>query len=288
MPLKLRRLSYNIGAEVVGLDVSQPLADAVIKQICEAWLEHGILLFRGTVLTRAQHIDFSRRFGKLDPNEEWPTLRHPDYPEILTVTHRPASKAQQSERDPSRGTWHSDRSYTLAPSKGSLLRPIDYPEVGGDTLFANMSLAYETLSDGMKQLIEGLHGVHVGGKQRVDEHASDREAAMKRINPAVAQPLVRVHPETGRKALNLGDKVSIIVGMTAEESRPLLDFLCDHATHTRFCYRHQWRNDDLMMWDNRCIMHNYLLGDYDRNEVRHMERTTLIGTPSGYRYDGPL
>ena len=156
------------------------------------------------------------------------------------------------------------------------MRAVEVPDVGGDTMFANMYLAYDTLSERMKKLIAGLHGVHLPGT-----------AQSRRTIPPIAQPLVRVHPETGRKALYVGEKVSLLVGMTAEESRPLLQFLCRHAARPQFVYRHQWCKDDLLMWDNRCTNH-IALGDFDRTQLRHMERATVNGTPSGYVYEGPL
>jgi len=136
------------------------------------------------------------------------------------------------------------------PSLGSLLRGITIPPVGGDTMFTNMYLAYDTLSDGMKKLLDGLHGIHTGTR-KVDDPNSDREKEQKKINPPIAQPVVRVHPETGRKALYIGEKVSCFVDMTPEESRPLIDYLVKHATRPQFVYRHQWKQDDIILWDNR-------------------------------------
>jgi taurine dioxygenase len=167
------------------------------------------------------------------------------------------------------------------PSLGSLLRGITIPPVGGDTMFTNMYRAYDTLSDGMKKMIADLHGIHTGSRKIVDL-SSDRAAEQRKLNPPIAQPVVRVHPETGRKALYIGEKVSAFVGMTEEESRPLIDYLVKHATRPQFVYRHQWRQNDIVLWDNRCTMH-IALGDYEDGEIRHLERTTVKGTPSGYR-----
>jgi taurine dioxygenase len=174
-------------------------------------------------------------------------------------------------------------SFTTMPSLGSLLKSYAVPEVGGDTLFANMYLAYETLSDGMKKLIAGLHGIHLSGTRKIanDDSGVVRAEEQKRINPPVAQPVVRVHPETGRKALYIGEKVKRFEGMTEDESKPLIDYLVGHATRAEFLYRHQWRANDIIAWDNRCVMHQ-ALGDFDETQLRHMERTTVLGTPSGY------
>ena len=174
-------------------------------------------------------------------------------------------------------------SFTTRPALGSLLRSFAVPEVGGDTLFANMYLAYETLSDGMKKLIADLHAIHLSGTRKVANTATGilRAEEQRRINPPVAQPVVRVHPETGRKALYLGEKVKRFEGMTEEESRPLIDYLNRHATRPEFVYRHQWRAHDILAWDNRCTMHQ-ALGDFDETQLRHLERTTVLGTPSGH------
>ena len=174
-------------------------------------------------------------------------------------------------------------SFTLVPSLGSLLRCVNAPPVGGDTLFANMYMAYDALSDGMKKLLEGLHGIHLSGTRKIanDNTGVTRAVEQKRLNPPVAQPVVRVHPETGRKALYIGEKVGRFDNMTAEESRPLIDYLCRHATRPEFVYRHNWRENDIVVWDNRCTMH-CALGDFDETQLRHLERTTVLGTPSGY------
>jgi taurine dioxygenase len=176
--------------------------------------------------------------------------------------------------------WHSDMSFTLAPALGSLLRAVAIPPVGGDTLFTNMYLAYETLSEGMKRVIADLHGIH-HSERKNSGLSTQWEAENRRLNPPVAQPVVRVHPETGRKALYIGEKVKCFEGMTPEESRPIIDFLLRHATRPQFVHRHQWQPDDLLVWDNRCTMH-LALGDYDPRHRRHLERTTVLGTASGH------
>jgi len=259
------------------------MSESTFGEIYEAFLAHGILLFRDQDVTREQHIEFSRRFGALDRHEALPRDRHPDYPELLMVTNEPKSDGSPSDTKYTGRQWHSDMSFTTAPSLGSLLKSYAVPEVGGDTLFANMYLAYDTLSAGMKKLIAGLHGIHLSGTRKLanDTTGVTRAEEQKRINPPVAQPVVRVHPETGRKALYIGEKVKRFDGMTEEESEPLIDYLVRHATRPEFLYRHQWRKNDILAWDNRCVMHQ-ALGDFDEAQLRHMERTTVLGTPSGY------
>jgi taurine dioxygenase len=283
MALRLRKLSYALGAEVCGVNVAQPMSESTFGEIYEAFLAHGILLFRDQDITREQHIEFSRRFGALDRHEALPRDRHPEYPELLMVTNEPKPDGSPSDTKYTGRQWHSDMSFTTAPSLGSLLKSYAVPEVGGDTLFANMVLAYEMLSDGMKKLIADLHGIHLSGTRKLANDTSGvvRAEEQKRINPPVAQPVVRVHPETGRKALYIGEKVKRFDGMTEEESLPLIDYLVRHATRPEFLYRHPWRRNDILAWDNRCVMHQ-ALGDFDETQLRHMERTTVLGTPSGY------
>jgi len=283
MALKLRKLSYPLGVEVCDIDVSRLPSEQSFGEIYRAFLDHGILLFRNQRVTREQHIEFSRRFGELDRHDALPRDRHPDYPELLMVTNEPKPNGEPSDTKYTGRQWHSDMSFTTAPSLGSVLRAIAVPEVGGDTLFANMHAAYDALSAGMKELIADLHGIHMSGTRKIANTKTGvpRAEEQKRLNPPVAQPVVRVHPETGRKALYIGEKVSRFDGMTEEESRPLIDYLVRHATRPEFVYRHQWRKDDILVWDNRCTMHQ-ALGDFDETQLRHMERTTVLGTPSGY------
>jgi len=283
MTLKLRKLSYPLGAEVCDVDVAKPMSEQSFGEIYRAFLDNGILLFRNQDITRSQHIEFSRRFGELDRHESLPRDRHPDHPELLMVTNEPKPDGSPSDTQYTGRQWHSDMSFTTAPSLGSLLKSYAVPEVGGDTLFANMVLAYDALSGGMKKLIANLHGIHLSGTRKLanDNTGVERMQEQKKLNPPVAQPVVRVHPETGRKALYIGEKVKRFDGLTDEESRPLIDYLVRHATKPEFVYRHQWRKNDIVIWDNRCTMHQ-ALGDFDETQLRHMERTTVLGTPSGY------
>ena len=283
MVLKLRRLSYALGAEVCDVNVAAPMSEAFFGEIYQAFLQHGVLLFRGQDVTREQHIEFSRRFGELDRHDALPRDRHPGYPELLMVTNEPKADGSPSDTKYTGRQWHSDMSFTTAPSLGSLLRCYVAPDVGGDTLFANMYLAYDALSDGMKALIADLHGIHLSGTRKIanSESGVPRADEQRRLNPPVAQPVVRVHRETGRKALYIGEKVKRFDGMTEDESRPLIDYLVRHATRPEFVYRHHWRKDDILAWDNRCTIHQ-ALGDFDENQLRHLERTTVLGMPSGY------
>jgi taurine dioxygenase len=265
------------------VSVAQPMSESTFGEIYQAFLANGILLFRDQDVTREQHIEFSRRFGALDRHDALPRDRHPGYPELLMVTNEPKPDGAPSDTKYTGRQWHSDMSFTTAPSLGSLLKSYEVPEVGGDTLFANMYRAYDALSAGMKKLIADLHGIHLSGTRKLANESTGvaRAEEQKRINPPVAQPVARVHPETGRKALYIGEKVKRFDGMTEEESQPMIEYLVRHATRPEFLYRHPWRKHDILAWDNRCVMHQ-ALGDFDETQLRHMERTTVLGTPSGY------
>ena len=288
MSLKIRPLSYALGVEITGVDLRKPVDDATFRDIHAAFLDHCVLLFRGQSLTREQHIAFGRKFGELQLTPPH-RIAHmaPDHPELVLVTNKPNPSAVPLDARYQGEGWHSDRSFVASPAKASLLRGVTLPSVGGDTLFSNGYLAYEQLSDGMKALLEGLHGVHVQEDNRtLDRSTPERYAASLRLTRA-AHPVVRTHPDSGRKALFLAFRIKKFDGMTVDESAPLLKYLLDHATRPQYVYRHVWQKDDLVVWDNRCTMHN-AVNDYDHAQVRHMERVTVKGNESGYVYEGSL
>jgi len=282
MSINVRRLSAVTGAEITGVDLSRSLDAASIDLLHRALAQHCVLLFRDVKVTPAQHVAFSKQFGPLEAHVLG-EFALPEQPEIFVVSN-------VKENGKLKGAvyagqyWHSDLSYMKEPSLGSLLLCHEMPEVGGDTMWANMYVAYETLSEPLKAFIGGLHAVHDYS------HAYDTYFAgladrppltpeQRAKTPPVTHPMVRTHPVTGRKALyvNAGFTKGI-VGMPAEESRPLLDLLFRHSVRPEFVYRHKWRERDLMFWDNRCAIH-YALSDYDFSVRRHMHRTTLAGDP---------
>lgn len=275
MSIELIPLGSALGMEVRGVDLTQDLDEDTLTQLQDAWRKHLVLLFRNQRLNHEQHIRFSRGFGDLDSHESLVRLRHPEYPEILPVkaTQIDGRKLVYGQE------WHSDMSHTLNPSKGSLLRSELIPPAGGDTMFGNMYLAYETLSETMKRIVDDLWAVH---DLRVGKHNRGQDlTAIRNRNPPVAHPLVRVHPETGRKSLFVSEmETEEIIGMTREEAAPLLQFLFAHASRPEFIYRHRWAQHDLLLWDNRCTIH-VALQDYG-DHPRSMFRTTLLGESSGY------
>jgi taurine dioxygenase len=278
--LSIRPLSRACGAEVAGIDLARPLEAQTVQRLHRALGEHGILLFRDAELTPAEHIAFSRQFGPLETHVVG-EFNLPEHPEVFVVSNvREEGKLQGAVY--AGQYWHSDLSYMKKPSLGSLLLCREMPEVGGDTMWANMALAYDSLSDVMKNFLSGLKAVH-DYSHAYDTYFAHLKARppltpeQRAKTPPVEQPMVRTHPVTGRKTLYVNPGFTkAIVGMPKAESRPILEMLFAHATRPEFVYRHKWTVNDLVFWDNRCTMH-YALSDYDFSVRRHMHRTTIAG-----------
>lgn len=283
MSIQVRKLAYGMGAEVTGLDLSQPLDANSVASVRKAWLEHLVLVFPGQELSMQQHIDFSLRLGELELH---PLTRFhgKGHPEIVEISNRVVD-GKRSQTAAVGRAWHSDGAYTVRPPTGSLLYCKALPDVGGDTWFSNLYLAYDALSDTLKNLLGRLSVVNdinyyyaTIGRGLQDDKNVARDSV---DTPAVIQPLVRVHPETGRKVLFISPSVvRKIVGMTEAESAGILKYLSALAVRPEFTYRHYWQVGDLVLWDNRCTLH-LAPADYDTAQVRHMVRTTLMGEPQG-------
>jgi taurine dioxygenase len=280
--LQTRRLSNAFGVEILGVNLQESLTDETIAEIRALWNQYGIVLLRGQDITPQQLIAYSRRFGELDLHETLKPFRHPDHPELFVLSTIPVNGKPSVSENVGRH-WHSDLSYTTRPPLGSIFHAQILPEVGGDTMFTSMHAAYDALSDKMKALIEGLEAVHdYMGVENMKKRDPKLVAELREANPPIAQPLVRVHPETGRKALYLSEQMTKrIVGMTERESMPLLRFLFEHSVDPLFTYRHKWQRHDIIMWDNRSTMH-LALADFPPGAHRYCMRTTILGQPSGY------
>ncbi len=283
---RTRRLSAVFGVEIEDLDLRRELADEDIAEIRRLWNTCGLVLIRGQDFSIAQHIAFSRRFGVLDLNETLVPFRHAEHPELLVLSTIPVDGKPSKSENVGRH-WHTDLSYTTRPPLGSLFHCHVIPEVGGDTVFASMAAAYDALSESFKKLIGGLEAVH---DYMQVENMKKRDPALvaelRKLNPPVAQPLVRVHPETGRKGLYLGEQVARrIAGMSEKESAGILAFLHQHAADPLFTYRHRYRVHDLVLWDNRQLMH-LALADFPPGARRYCVRTTIVGSPSGRIFEG--
>ena len=265
-------------AEVAGVDLSKPLDDDRFTHIHDAFLEHSILVFRGQSLTNEQHIAFSRRFGELEIH----TAKHwllPDFQEILVLSNR----GEQGTKPIVNGGayWHSDMTYKAKPPLGSLLYALEVPPQGGDTLYADMYAAYESLDEQMKRRIADLEAIHRYGDRyqmmaRDDNERPPLTSQQLAEVPDVVHPAVRTHPQTGRKALFVNEGFTIgIAGLPKDEGDALLEKLFRHSVQPAHVYRHRWQAGDLVMWDNRCTMHRAT--EYDPHHDRAMHRTTVQG-----------
>jgi len=260
----VRRIAGALGAEILGVDLAKEIP---AEEIRAAFLEHQVIFFREQQLTPAQFMAFARRMGR---PVEYPFVKGIEgFPEVIEV------KKLEHERHNFGGVWHSDTAYLDEPPMGSMLLAREIPPYGGDTLFASQYLAYESLSDGMKRLLDGLIAVNSSAKADVTRTREDRVKEYSTHYEA-EHPVVRTHPETGRKALyvNFGHTVRFR-GMTEEESAPLLEYLFRHQVKPEFTCRFQWRVGSLAFWDNRCAQHNPI-NDYHGHR-RVMHRITLAG-----------
>lgn len=281
MTLQTKRLTNKFGVEIAGLDLSKPIDDATIAEVWKVWNEQGLVLMRGQAITPDQHIAFSRRFGELDKHEALEPFRHPQYDEIFMVSTIPVNGKPSASENVGRH-WHSDLSYTQHPAMGSLFHCQVVPDVGGDTLFANTVAAYDALSDKMKEVIDGLWGVHDYLATPTQKLKSPEVLArLRELHRPIAQPLVLTHPVTGRKALYIAETlITHFVGMTPEESQPLVRFLFNHTIDPLYTYRHKWTKGDFIMWDNRSLIH-IALSDFEKGAHRLFFRTTILGEQRG-------
>lgn len=275
--IDVRPVSPHVGAEIHGVDLTQPLKDQTYREIRAALNEHGVIFFREQPVTHAQHLAFSERFGPIN------TASFLDTPEGFPMIGEVRKEPEETRNIG--GNWHVDHSFDAVPPMGSVLVARELPDCGGDTLFANMSSAYDRLSDGLKRTLQGLRAVHAK-KNAVDAYTSDdrkvsaEEKAQfaKQYEKHVAvHPVVTRHPETGRPVLYVNPTYTVrFEGWTAEESAPLLKLLYQHATRPEMTCRFQWREGSIAFWDNRSVMH-FALNDY-HGERRLMHRITLEGT----------
>jgi taurine dioxygenase len=274
LTLHISPVTGVLGAEVSGLDLSQPLDPDTVATLRVALNENHVLFFRDQSLTPEQQIAFGRQFGDLGTHPY--VEASPDHPEILDVITEPDDRTNFG------GGWHSDVSFLPQPDLGSILYAVELPPVGGDTLFANQHAAYEDLSAAMRQLIDPLIAIHSARLQYGGKGYSQRATAMETKEAAhaaaseVEHPVVRTHPEAGRKALYVNRAFTVgIMGMTRTEGMSLLEILFRQAVAEPFTCRFRWQPGSVAMWDNRSVQH-YALHDY-KGHRRRMRRITLQG-----------
>jgi len=279
MTLSTRNLNALLGAEVSGIDLSKPAAQADVRAIEDIWRERLVVVFHGQKLSDPQLIAFSKNFGELDPPGPNPygepfNKAHPELNVISNVVENGKAIGNLGDGE---AVWHADMTYVDVPPKAAMLHALEVPPAGGNTYFANMFAAYETLSDQLKKAVEGKIAVH---------DASTNSAGMLRkgykqvtdVREVVGarHPLVRTEPGTGRKALFLGRRPnSYVLGLPVPESEALLDALWAHATQPRFAMCHEWRVGDLLMWNNLSVLHRR--DPFDPKSRRIMHRSQIRG-----------
>ncbi len=274
--VRVTPMSATIGAMIDGADLRHDLSDADIATIRRALLDWKVVFFRDQDITTDQHLAFARRFGDLEVHPFAP--EKPGFPEVLAITHDADAPGQEN-------AWHSDVTWRLEPSLGSVLRVVECPTMGGDTLFADMCAAYDGLPVRIKERVDGRVARHdfANFRDRMRRRgASDEElAAFDRRYPNPEHPVIRTHPETGRKAIYVNVAFTKeIVGMDAAESAELLDLLYRQAAVPEYQVRFRWATNSIAFWDNRSCQH-YAVSDY-WPEVRRAERVTIIGDTPYY------
>jgi taurine dioxygenase len=272
--IEIRPTSGALGAEVSGVDLADELEAAAVSDIRQAFNAHGVIFFRDQRLTPEQHIAFAERMGRININRFFKAA--PGYPQIAEVRKEPAQTTNIG------GGWHTDHSYDQIPALGSILLARELPPRGGDTMFACMGQAYDTLSDGLKRTLRGLRAVHSSRHVfgvKAEQANPDRQDRL--LNPKLAtqdavHPVVIRHPDTGRPTLYVNAGFTThFEGWTEKESKQLLDFLYQHASRPEFQTRFKWEEGSIAFWDNRATWH-YALNDY-QGERRLMHRITIEG-----------
>lgn len=277
--IQVRPISGAIGAEIHGVDLSTPLDDQTFAEVRKAFNEHLVIFFRDQEMSIEQHKQFCLRFGTLDV-DRFVVPAVPEHPELIVVIKK------EGEKFAFGNSWHADVTFYEKPSLGSVLYALEVPPFGGDTLFSNTYMAYEALSPGLRATLDGLKAVHtaVGAydlaaqarkftTERTIKIRTDRE---HEAQAEMAHPIVRTHPDTGRKGLFVNAAYTKrIEGMSEEESRPLLGYLYDHITRPEFTCRFRWRKNSVAFWDNRFAQH-YANNDY-HGYLRVMHRFTIEG-----------
>ena len=271
----VRPTSGAVGAEILGVDLAKPLTPSEADEIRGALFEHGVIFFRDQRLTPEQHIAFAGSIAPININRFFKAVE--GHPEIAEVRKEPDQKRNIG------GGWHTDHSYDQVPALGSVLLAREVPPRGGDTMFASMALAYEALSDGLKRTLEGMRAVHssrhvFGATAQYARDTVGRIGNAELATQDAIHPVVIRHPGTQRKTLYVNPGFTThFEGWTAQESKPLLDYLYAHAAQPQFQTRFQWREGSIAFWDNRATWH-LAINDY-HGERRLMHRITLDGVP---------
>lgn len=281
--MNVTRLCNALGAEVTGIDLSGAVDDRLVGAITDALLDNHVLVIRDQTLSPEQQVKFSQRFGDLVVRVSGEFLHH-QFPEVLILSNRQVDGKYEGATGAYAGElWHTDLTYAEKPSLGSMLHALEVADEGGDTAWANMYLAYETLPEETRKRIAGLKAIHVRDRRRnprgMPGEGFDRDVdKYYSIDvPDTVHPMVRTHPVTGRKSLFATPRFAVAIeGMKDEEAQPLLDALFAHQINPDFIYRHKWRVGDLVFWDNRCTAH-LACGGIVPPGIRRLHRTSIAG-----------
>jgi len=275
--LSIRRLTPNLGAEVCGIDLSRRMDDDVFGALYQAFLRHQVLLFPPQDLPPLRQVEFARRFGEVQVHVM--NQYHADgFPELYRLSNLDAS-GKPTGHHPDKGTlaWHTDGSWQRVTGQATIIYGEVMPQSGGETHFCDMYGAYERLDASWKARIAGLRAVHNLDFSRTRRHGEDPLTEAQRLaKPPVDHPVVRTHPQTGRKCLYLGDHAEYIQGMPYDEGRALIEELNALAVHADLTYEHRWKPRELLVWDNRCVMHRATAYDA-ATQGRVIRRCTVLG-----------
>ncbi len=279
--LAVRKLHPALGAEVRGVDMRQPLGADTFRELHDIWMEHLVLVFPDQHVTDAEHVAFTRYFGEPEIFHQ-KIIRSERVKEIFRVSNVDENNILMPPDHPVAQQvalaqfWHTDSSYRQIPCTGALLHGVEVSRTGGETQFTNMYLVYDSLPNSLKQQIDGRKAQHNFGHMHTQAKLKPLTEEEKAAMPAVWQPMVRKHPVTGRKSLYISPIYNdAIEGMASADARQLIAELTKIAADPRFVYTHRWETDDVLMWDNRCTMHQ--VTPFDPRERRVMHRTTITG-----------
>jgi taurine dioxygenase len=276
-PFSVRLLTAHLGAEISGVDLAQDIPQGVFDALYQAFLRYQVLLFPPQELSSARQVEFGRRFGELQIHVM--NQYHADgHPELYRLSNLD-EQGRPSGRHPDKGTlaWHTDGSWQRVTGQATIIYGEAMPESGGETHFCDMYGAYDRLDAGWKTRIANLRAVHNLDFSRTRRHGEDPlTEAQRRAKPPVDHPVVRTHSETGRKCLYLGDHAEYIVGMPYDEGRALIEELNALAIHPDLTYEHRWTPRQLLVWDNRCVMHRATAYDA-ASQPRVIRRCTVLG-----------
>lgn len=277
-PFQVTPLHSSFGVEIHGISLAEATSERLFGKIYEAFLGHQLILFRDVDLSPAAQVAFARRFGEVQVHVMNQYHGYRDYPEIYVLSNLDAH-GDPNGKHPDRGTlyWHTDGSWRERTGQATLMYAERVPEVGGETEFVDMYGAYELLPAATKTTIAGCRAIHNLDFSRTRRHGDDPMTAEQRAKvPPVAHPIVRTHPETGRKAIFLGDHAESIEGMDYDAGRALIEQLNAHITPLNRVYTHQWQPRECLVWDNRCLLHRATAFDTARHQ-RLMRRCTING-----------